>query len=91
MSESPDALSLTHEQIRELIRRVADNDLENDKKQRDYAFVMRREEHKLDGERRVKSTDSKTYEIMALYEEQVERLIAKNDQPLSPSDAAREG
>ena len=88
--ESPDARSLTSEQIRELIRQVADKDLENDKKQRDYTFTMRREEHKLDGKSRVKSTESKTSEIMQLYGEQVARLIAKNDQPLSPNEAARE-
>jgi hypothetical protein len=46
-------------------------ELENDKKQRDYAFAIRREKHKLDGKRRVKSTELKTYEIMALYDEQV--------------------
>jgi len=88
--ESSDARSLTNEQIRELIRHVADKDLENDKKQRDYAFVMRREEHRFDAKRLTKSTESKTYEVMALYDEQVARLIANNDEPLSPNEAARE-
>src|ERR1700692_4749631 len=60
--ESPDARTLTREQIRELIRQVADKDLENDKKQRDYTFTMRREEHKLDAKGRVKSSESKTSE-----------------------------
>jgi len=88
--KSPDMRSLTREQIRELIRQVADKDMENDRKQRDYTFTMRREEHKLDAKHRVKSSESKTSEIMQLYGEQVTRLIARNDQPLSPNETARE-
>jgi hypothetical protein len=82
--------ALTGDQIRELFRQVADKDLENDKKQRDYTFTERNVEHKLDGRGRVKSTESKTYEIMELYGEPVRRLVAKNDQPLSAGDAAKE-
>ena len=35
------------------------------------------------------STESETSEVMVLYGEHVERLIAKNDQPLSAKDAAK--
>lgn len=82
--------ALNEDQIRELFRQVAEKDLENDKKQRDYTFTERAEEHKLDGHGRLKSTESKTYEIMELYGEPVRRLIAKNDRPLSGSDAGKE-
>jgi hypothetical protein len=85
---NPDSLS--EEQIKELVRHVADKDLENDKKQRDYTYVQREEEHKLDGDGKVKSTESRTYEIMVLYEEQVRKLIAKDDKPLSEHDARKE-
>ena len=44
---------------------------ENDKKQRDYTYIQRQEEHKLDGNERVKSSESRTFEIMVLYAEQV--------------------
>jgi len=82
--------SLSQDQLRELVQRVADADLQNDKKQRDYTYTMRRVEHKLDGKGRAKTTESKTFEVMELYGEQVRRLIAKNDQPLSGEDARKE-
>ncbi len=84
------APGLSQDLIRALIRQVADKDIENDKKQNDYTYIQRQEEHKLDGKGEVKSSESKTQEIMVLYGEQVERLIAKDDKPLSEKDAAKE-
>jgi hypothetical protein len=81
---------LSPDQIRALIRQVADKDIENDKKQSAYTYIQREEEHKLDGDGKVKSSESKTQEIMVLYGEQVERLIAKDDKPLSEKDTAKE-
>ena len=82
--------TLSADQIRELIRQVAERDMENDKKQLDYTYIQREEEHRLDGKGQVKSTETKTSEVMMLYGDQVERLIAKNDKPLSAKDAAKE-
>ncbi len=82
--------TLTQEQIRDLIRRVADKDLENEKRSHDYTYIQRQEEHKLDGGGGVKSTETKTYEVLMLYGEEVDKLIAKNDQPLSSKDAEKE-
>jgi len=84
------APSLSEDQIRELIRQTAEKDMENDKRQRDYTYIQREEEHKLDGKGQVKSTETKTSEIMELYGEPVERLVAKDDKPLSDKDAKRE-
>jgi hypothetical protein len=81
---------LSQEEIRALIRQVADKDIENDKKQADYTYIQREEEHRLDGKGQVKSSESKTEEIMVLYGEQVQRLIAKDDRPLPEKDAAKE-
>jgi len=57
---------------------------------RDYTYIERDEEHKLDGKGQVRSTELKTYEVMELYGEQVQRLTAKNDKPLDSKDAAKE-
>ena len=81
---------VSEDKIRDLIRQVADRDIENDKKQRDYTYIQREEEHKLDDKGQVKSSESRTYEIMVLYEEQVRKLVAKNDKPLGESDARKE-
>jgi hypothetical protein len=81
---------LSEEQIRDLIRRVAENDMGNDRKQRSYTYIERVEEHRLDKHGEVKSTEIKTYENMVLYNEPVRRLIAKDDKPLAQKEADEE-
>ncbi|HTT25009.1 MAG TPA: hypothetical protein VMS18_08260 [Candidatus Binatia bacterium] len=88
---TPDAQGkLSQEQMQNLFRVVADKDLENDKRQRDYTYIERQVQNNLDGNGNSKSTEIKTYEILEIYGEQVERLIAKDDKPLSAKDAAKE-
>ncbi len=82
--------SLSQDQIRDLIRQTAANDMENDKRQRDYTYIQREEENHLDGKGQVKSTETKTSEVLEIYGEQVERLIAKDDKPLPEKDARKE-
>ncbi len=82
--------ALSPEQMRALTRVVAQNYRDNYKKQRDYTYIDREVTHKLDGHGQVKSTETKTYEIMELYREPVARLIEKDDKPLDQKDAARE-
>jgi len=81
---------LSPEQIRGLVQKVADKEIENHKKEHNYTYVEREEQHHLDGKGTVKSTESKTSDVMMIYGEQVERLIAKNDKPLSDKEAAKE-
>jgi hypothetical protein len=76
--------------MQRLLRVVADKDIENDKRLRNYTYIERDEEHKLDGKGQVKSTEAKTYEVMELYGEQVQRLTEKDDKPLDAKDAAKE-
>ena len=88
---APDASgTVPPEQIRELLRRVAEKDLENDKRLRDYTYIERQEEHRLDGHGQVKKVESRTSEILEIYGEPVERLVAKNDKPLAESEARKE-
>jgi hypothetical protein len=88
---TPDARGmLSEEQMRSLLRLTADNDLENDKRQRNYTYIEREEQRNLDGKGRVKSTEVRTSEVLMIYGEQVERLISKDDKPLSTKDAAKE-
>jgi len=87
----PDAHgALSQEQMQQLLRVVADKDLENDKRLREYTYIEHEVESKLDGKGQTKSTEVKTYEVMELYGEQVQRLIEKDDKPLDSRDAARE-
>lgn len=82
--------SLSQDQIRQLIRETADHDMANDKKQRDYTYVEREEDHRVDRKGRVKSTEIKTYDVMEIYGEQVQKLISKDDKPLSEKEAKKE-
>lgn len=88
---TPDAAGkLSQNQMQQLFRIVADKDLENDKRQRDYTYIERDVENKLDGKGQTKSTETKTYEVLEIYGEPVQRLIEKDDKPLQPKEAAKE-
>ena len=88
---TPDADGkLSQEQMQQLLRVVADKYMENDKRQRDYTYIERDVDRKLDGKGEVKSTEAKTFEVLEIYGEQVQRLIEKDDKPLSAKDAAKE-
>jgi hypothetical protein len=89
-SAVPLAATLSNDQIKSLIRDVAEKDIENDKRQRDYTYVERVEEHKLNGKGDVASTEIRTYDVMQIYNEQCRRMISKDDKPLSPKDSVRE-
>jgi hypothetical protein len=87
----PDANgALSQQQMEQLFRVVAQKDLENDKRLRDYTYVERDVQHNLDHSGQVKSTEIKTYDVMEIEGEQVQRLIEKDDKPLSAKDAAKE-
>ena len=82
--------ALSQKQMQQLFREVADKDRENDKRQRDYTYVERQVQKRLNGKGEVQSTQVETSEVLQLYGEQVERLIEKDDKPLSTKDAAKE-
>src|ERR1700751_1563871 len=88
---TPDAQGkLSQEQMQNLFRVVADKDMENDKRQRDYTYIEREVQNNLDGKGDKKSTEIKTFEILEIYGEQVQRLIAKDDKKLNAKNAAKE-
>ena len=88
---TPDANGrLSQAQMQQLLRVVADKDLENDKRQRDYTYIEREVQNRLDGKGQIKSTEIRTYEILEIYGEQVQRLIERDDKPLDAKDAAKE-
>jgi hypothetical protein len=81
---------LSQEQMRQLFRVVAEKDLENEKRLRDYTYIDREVQNNLDGKGKTKSTEVKTYEVLEIYGEQVQRLIEKDDKPLDARGAAKE-
>ena len=88
---TPDASGkLSQQQMQQLFRVVAAKDMENDKLQRNYTYIERQVQSKLDKNGETKSAEVKTYEILEIYGEQLQRLIAKDDKPLDAKDAAKE-
>ena len=81
---------VSQEQFRELLRYAQDREVENEKHLHDYTYVEREEEHKLDGDGSVKKIESRTREVLEVYGEPVERLIAKDDKPLTAEEAKKE-
>ena len=69
---------------------MAEKDRENHKRQRDYTYIERDVQNNLDGKGHNKSTEVKTYEVLEIYGEQVQRLIQKDDKPLEAKEAAKE-
>ena len=97
-SVSPPPIALTPdpsgtvppEQIRALLIQAEQKDLGNDKRLRDYTYIERQEEHKLDAQGNVAKTEIRTSDILEVYGEQVEKLIAKDDQPLPADEVKKE-
>jgi hypothetical protein len=89
LTPGPDG-KLSQAQMQELFRVVAEKDIENQKRERDYTYIDREVQNKLNGNGQTKSTEIKTYEILRIAGEQVRRLIAKDDKPLDGKDAAKE-
>ncbi len=75
---------------RDIIRRAAQNAMANQKKASDYTFIQRVDERKLDGKGKVKSVETTTSEMLVLYGEPVERVIERNDKPLSDKERQKQ-
>jgi hypothetical protein len=90
LSRPNEPRTLANDEIQPLIRAVAEHDIANNLKQRDYTYLQREEEHRLDSHGKEKWLETRDFEIMMLYGQQVRRLIARNDKPLSAEEAAKE-
>ncbi len=82
--------TLMNEEILALIARVTEADIVNNVKQANYTYTQNQVEERLDGKGQVKSSETKTMEVLVVAGEQVERLVARDGKPLSERDAAKE-
>src|SRR5215471_7039521 len=72
---------------REIVRQALRNDTRNRELERNYTYTLREETRKLDSGNAVKSTDSKTWEVIPVGGgAPFRRLIARDDRPLSPKE-----
>ena len=64
---TPDAHgSISQSKIEQLFRVVGQKDIENDKRQRDYTYIERQVENRIDAKGNIKSTEVKTYEVLEI-------------------------
>ena len=75
------------EDPREIVRQALRNDTRNRELERNYTYTLREETKKLDSRNAVKSTESKTWEVIPLGGgPPFRRLIEREDRPLSPKE-----
>ena len=74
----------------QIIQRAFEASERNDEIQEQYTGNERVEERKLDKDGVVKDSSSQTFEVLYLFGEEYEKLIAEDDRPLSADKAAKE-
>jgi hypothetical protein len=75
---------------REIVRRSVEIDRKNLEIARNYTYLERQEVRELDGSGKVKSTEVQTSDVTLLEGSPYRRLVARNDQPLSPKEQKKE-
>ena len=75
---------------RQIVERSFEAEKATDELRQSYVYRRRNEERFLDKRDEVKKTEVETYEVLSLYGEEYERLVGRDDRPLSPKDAAKE-
>lgn len=74
----------------EIIRRASDRDFTNFENRKNYTYQERTEVREYDTKGKLTKDDIETNEILILEGQPYERLIAKNDHPLSEKETAKE-
>ena len=84
------ALPAAGQDAKEIIRRSVQNDLLNFDRLKNYTYVEHDEDKSFDRHGKVKKDGKETYEVMILGGRDYERLIERDDKPLSFSEAKSE-
>lgn len=74
----------------EIVRKSVQRDLLNFERLKNYTYTEHDEERSYDKKGHLKKTESETYEVLILGGRDYEKLIARDDEPLSAKDAAKE-
>jgi hypothetical protein len=74
----------------EIVRKSLDRDISNFESQKDYTYQEREQDRQYDGSGKLKKSESTTTEILILAGQPYEKVIARNDKPLSEKEAQKE-
>ncbi len=72
------------------MRRAVQKDIFNWEEAKDYTYLEHSQEDAIDGSGHVKSSKSETNEILVLYGEPFERMVEKDDKPLSEKEKKKQ-
>jgi hypothetical protein len=75
---------------REIIRKSLQRDYLNFERLQNYTYTQRNEDRSYDKQGHLQKTEIETYDILILGGHDYEKLIARNDKPLSEKDARKE-
>ena len=81
---------LTAQDPREIVRRSVEIDRKNLEISRSYTYLERQEVRELDGSGKVKNSEVQTSDVTLLEGSPYRRLVARNDQHLSPKEQSKE-
>jgi hypothetical protein len=84
------ALAVHGQSAVDIIKRSIDRDFDNFEHQKNYTYQEREQDREFDAKGAVTKTETETDEILILGGRPYEKLIAKNDKPLSEKDARKE-
>jgi hypothetical protein len=74
----------------EIVRKSLDRDMRNFERLKNYTYQSREEDRELDKDSKVKKTTIETYDIMMVGSRPYERLVMRDDKPLSAKDERKE-
>jgi hypothetical protein len=77
---------LAAQDAREILRHALDLDRRNADVARNYTYLSREEERQFDGSGKVKSHRVRTFDVTMMEGSPYRRLVARDDQPLSPEE-----
>ena len=84
------AAAASAQDANEIIRRATDRDFTNFENRKNYTYQERTELREFNTKGKLTKTDIQTVEVLILEGQPYERLVARNDQPLSEKDAKKE-
>src|SRR5579863_10317890 len=74
----------------EIVRRSLERDMSNFERLKNYTYQQREENRELDDQGKLKKTESVTSEVLIMAGRPYERVIARDDKPLSEKDVRKE-
>jgi hypothetical protein len=89
-TERKSNVAVTVPDARQIMQRAVAKDVVSWQAAKDYTFLQRTQQDALEGNGAVKSSKSETSEIMVLYGEPFERVIAKDDKPLPEKEQKKQ-